>query len=104
MKFNDNPMMILLGIILVGLGIGSFFGFQFFPDNQNLIIAVFVLGGILLFLVATGNVKEAVGVIVTALWLILMGLMSQFNLDFAYSGFVLSIMPLGAGAFILIGI
>ena len=104
LKLNDNPIMILLGIILIGLGIGSFFGYRFFPSNQNMVIAVFILAGILFFLVLTGNVKETVGVIFTALWLILMGLMGQFHLDFAYSGFLLSLLPISAGAFMLMGI
>ncbi len=104
MKFNENPIMVLLGLILIALGIGSFFGYRFFPDNQNLVIAVFVLAGILLFLVLAGNLKENVGVVFTALWLILMGLMGQFHLDFSYSGFVLSILPIGAGVFMLMGI
>ena len=104
MKFNDNPVMIVIGIVLVGLGIGSFMGYRFFPDNQNLTIAVFVLAAILLFLVLAGYVKENVGIIVTALWLLLMGVMAQFKLSFAYSDLLLSLLPIGAGGFMLIGI
>ena len=95
MKFNDNPVMIVIGIVLVGLGIGSFMGYRFFPDNQNLTIAVFVLAAILLFLVLAGYVKENVGIIVTALWLLLMGVMAQFKLSFAYSDLLLSLLPIG---------
>ena len=104
MKFNDNPVMIVIGIVLVGLGIGSFMGYRLFPDNQNLTIAVFVLAAILLFLVLAGYVKENVGIIVTALWLLLMGVMAQFKLSFAYSDLLLSLLPIGAGGFMLIGI
>jgi hypothetical protein len=104
MKLNENPIMLLVGIILLGLGIGSFFGYRFFPDNQNLVIAVFVLAAILLFLVLAGSIKANVGVIVTALWLILMGLMGQFHLVFQYSDFLLSLLPLAAGAFMVIGL
>jgi hypothetical protein len=104
MKFNDNPIMILLGIIMLGLGIGSFFGYRFFPTNQPLTIAVFILAAIVLFLVLAGRVKENVGMVVTALWLILMGLMAQFNLTFSYSDVLLSALPLAAGGFMLIGL
>ena len=97
MKFNDNPIMILLGIVLLGLGVGSFLGYRFFPTNQIMIIAVFILAAILVFLVLAGSLKENVSVVITALWLILMGLMAAFNLQFAYSSFLLSILPLAAG-------
>jgi len=103
MKFNDNPIMVLVGLIMVSLGIGSFFGYRFFPSSENVVIAVFVLAGILFFLVLAGNIKGGVGVTFTALWLVLMGLMGQFHLDFAYSGLILSLLPLAAGAFMLIG-
>ena len=104
MKFNDNPIMILLGIVLLGLGVGSFLGYRFFPTNQIMIIAVFILAAILVFLVLAGSLKENVSVVITALWLILMGLMAAFNLQFAYSGFLLSILPLAAGGFMIIGL
>ncbi len=103
MKFNNNPIMIVLGIILLGLGVGSFFGYRIFPTNGYMIIAAFVIAAILLFLVLAGYVKENVGIIVAALWLILMGLMAYFHLDFTYSALILSILPLGAGGFMLLG-
>ena len=104
MKLNDNPLMILLAIILIGLGIGSFLGFRFFPSNQNMVIAVFVLALLMIIIVLAGKVKENTGVIITALWLILMGLIAYFNLKFDYSDFILSGLPIAAGAFMLIGI
>ena len=48
--------------------------------------------------------KENTGVIVSALWLILMGLMAYFNLKFDYSDLVLSVLPIAGGAFMIIGI
>ncbi len=104
MKFNDNPVMIIIGLILLGLGVSSLLGYRIFPNNQNLTIAVFVLAALLLFLVLAGTVKENVGVIVTALWLLLMGVMAQFKLDFVYSNLILSILPLGAGGFMILGL
>jgi hypothetical protein len=104
MKFNDNPIMILLGIILLGLGIGSFFGYRFFPDNQYMIIAVIVLAGLLVLILLLGRVKENLGIILTILWLALMGIMAQFHLQFTYSDLLLSSLPIGAGFFMLLGI
>ena len=103
MKFNDNPVMVLLGIVLVILGIGWFAGYRVFPTNQPMIIAVFVLAGLVLLLVLAGSVKENVGMIMTGLWLILMGLMAQFKLDFPYSQLLLAALPVAGGVFMLMG-
>jgi len=104
MKINGNPIMIVLGIILVGLGVGSFFGFRIFPTNQNMIYAVFAVAALMLILVLMGKTKENVGMFVTMLWLVLMGLMAQFNLQFAYSNLLLSGLPLAGGLFMLVGL
>jgi len=103
MKLNENPIMLLLGIILVGVGIGSFLGYRFFPDTQNLIILVFVLAFLLIILTLSGRVKESVGVIIAALWLVLMGLMAYFNLKYSYSELLLSALPLAGGVFMVMG-
>jgi len=104
MKLNNNPVMIVIGLILLGLGVSSLLGYRIFPNNQNLTIAVFVLAALLLFLVLAGSVKENVGVVITALWLLMMGIMAQFKLNFPYSDLILSILPLGAGGFMLLGL
>ena len=104
MKVNSNPIIIVLGLILVALGIGSFFGYRLFPTSQAMVIAVFAVAVLILFLVLMGKIKENVGMFITILWLILMGLMVQFNLQFAYSGLILDFLPLGAGLFMLIGL
>ena len=104
MKLNGNPIMILLGIMLVGLGAGSFFGFRIFPTNQNMIYAVFAVAALMLILVLMGKTKENVGMFVTMLWLVLMGLMAQFNLQFAYSDLLLAGLPLAGGLFMLVGL
>lgn len=104
MRFNNNPVMIILGIILLGIGIGGLLGYHIFPSNQTLIIVVFALAGLTLFLVLAGNVKENIGMIVTALWLLLMGLIAQFHFDLHYNDLILAILPIGAGAFLLLGL
>jgi hypothetical protein len=104
MKFNDNPIMVLVGIVLIGVGIFSFLGFRFIPSNLNTQIAVFVLALLLIILVLAGKVKENTGVVITALWLILMGLIAYFNLKFDYSDLILSSLPIGAGFFMFMGI
>lgn len=103
MKFNDNPLMILVGIILLGLGIGSFFGYQFFPNDQYTLIAVFVLAAILIILLLSGHLKEYLGVVLMIIWLLLMGVMAWFQLQFVYSSLILSALPVGAGFFLLLG-
>jgi hypothetical protein len=104
MKTNSNPILIVMGIILIALGIGSFFGYRIFPTNKIMIIADFVVAALILLLVLMGKVKENVGMFVMMLWLVLMGLMAQFNLNFAYSGLILDILPVAAGLFMLVGL
>ena len=104
MRINTNPVMIVLGIILVALGIGSFFGYRLFPNTQTYIYVVFGLAAVVLFLVLAGNVKENIGMIIIALWLLMLGLLAQFNISFRYSDIILSILPLAGGGFILLGL
>jgi hypothetical protein len=104
MKLNSNPIMIVFAVALVLIGALSYFGYRLFPTNTYMTIGVAVLGAIFLLLVLTGKSKENVGMFLVALWLILMGVMSGFHLDFAYSGLLLALLPFAAGFFIFVGI
>ena len=104
MKFNDNPLMIILGFIMLLIGAASFFNYRLYQTNNYLIIGVYVLAGLIMLLVFLGKLKENVGMIILAGWLALMGAMSMFNLTFIYSDVVLSILPMASGLFLLIGI
>jgi hypothetical protein len=88
---------------MVLVGVSSFFSYRLFPTNQYMIIGVYVLAGLIMLLVFLGKFKENVGMITLAIWLALMGSMSMLNLTFAYSDYILSILPLGAGFFLLLG-
>ncbi len=104
MKLNDNPLMIILGIILIILGIGAFFGLLFLPGDQYMIIAVFALAGLLVLLAIIAKPQGFVGTILMAAYLVLIGLIAQFQLSFVYSGVILTLLPLGAGVFLLMGL
>jgi len=99
--------LILVGIILIGLGVETFFGPKLIPfyGNQVMTIGVVVLAALILFLVLAGSVKTYVGMVVTALWLLLIGVMSWLNLAFPpYTYLILAALPVGAGIFMLLGI
>ena len=104
MKLNNNPFMVVIAIALILLGALSYFGYRLFPTNIYMTIGVSVLGAIILILVLTGKAKENVGLFLVALWLVLMGVMSGFHLDFAYSSLLLALLPFAAGFFIFVGI
>ena len=104
MKLNENPLLAVLGVVLILIGALSFLNFRLFPTNIYMIIGVSVLAILILIIVFIGQVKSNVGLIVLALWLGLMGAMSYFGLTFSYSDLILSILPLGAGLFLILGI
>ena len=103
MRLNENPLMIVVGIALLLVGFLSFLNFRIFPTNMVMTIAVFAIAVLILVVVFTGRVKSNVGLIVFAIWLALMGVMSYFRLVFSYSDLLLSILPVGAGLFLIIG-
>jgi hypothetical protein len=104
MKFNSNPFMILLAIIMILIGAASFLGFRFVPNNQNVTYAILAVAVILLAMVFAGSIKEPVGILLVVLWLGLLAVMFLLKFDFTYSELVLSGLPVGAGFFLLVGI
>jgi len=104
MKINDNPLMVIIGFIMLLIGAMSFFNYRLYPTNQYLIYGVFVLAGLIMLLVFLGKFKENIGMIILAIWLALMGAMSMYNLTYAYSDLILSILPIGSGFFLILGI
>ncbi len=104
MKLNENPLMAVVGVVLILVGALSFFNFRLFPTNVYMTIGVFVLAILVLLVVFMGRLRSNVGLIVLALWLGLMGAMSYFGLTFTYSDLILTVLPLGAGLFLLMGI
>jgi hypothetical protein len=104
MKLNSNPFMIVLGIIMILVGIASFMGYVFVPDNNYLIWGTLGVAVLMAMLVFSGTVKESVGVLMIVIWLALVFAMAYFNFDFTYSELIRSMLPLGAGFFLLIGL
>ena len=107
MKINSNPFTLLLGIVMLLLGIGSFLGFALFPLLQgyfNVVYITLAVAVLLSMLVFSGRIKESVGTLLIVLWLGLMVVMAWFNINFTYSDLVLNALPIGAGIFLLIGI
>jgi len=104
MKLSANPFSVLLGVIMVGVGIASFFGFRLLAVSYYIQIGAYAIAVLLLLLVVTGKVKEGVGWVFLAMWLILTGLTGMFGLDYVYDDIVISGLPLLAGLFLLFGI
>lgn len=104
MRLNSNPVMMLFGFILILVGAGSFFGYRIYPHSQTFAIAMLVLAALLVISVVSGWIKEAMGVLVMALWLILAAISYMFHLQFAYQTLILNILPVGAGIFMLLGL
>jgi hypothetical protein len=113
MKFNENPLMVVLGFLILLLGIGSFFGLRLYPIHNSLTIGslvldvnwfVYLIAGVIVLLVFLGNIKESVGMIIFAFWLALIGVISMSNIDFTYRDLIMSLMPIGAGGFLILGL
>ena len=107
MKINSNPFTLLLGIIMLILGIGSFLGYSLLPalaSNINITYIAIAIAVLLALLVFTGKIRETVGTLFICLWIGLMAVMILFNLTFAYSDLILSIMPIASGIFLVIGL
>lgn len=107
MKINSNPFTLLLGIIMLIIGIGSFLGYSLFPILAGNIIITYIaiaVAALLALLVFTSRIKEAVGTLVICIWLGLMAAIILGNASFTYSDLVLSGLPFAAGLFLLIGL
>jgi hypothetical protein len=104
MKLNENPIMVVLGFVFATIGVVSFLGYRLFPATGDVAIAMLALAAVIIFLVLFGKVKENVGMLVIALWLILQGVMKMFGLQFPYSDLLLSGLPVVSGFFLLLGL
>ncbi len=108
MKINSNPFMVLLGIILLLIGAGSFLGYPLFPFLQGNIYLTYItiaVAVVLALLVFTSRIKENVGILLIVIWLALMVVLAMNLLEpFSYSDIILSMLPIGAGFFLLVGL
>jgi hypothetical protein len=104
MKINDNPFIILLGVIMAFIGIGSFLGYHYEPATQNMAYIMIALAVLLALMVVLGKLKENVGILIIVLWLVLLIIRKMLNFEFAYDWLVVSGMPIAAGFFLFIGV
>ena len=113
MKFNENPLMVILGFFMVLLGAVSFINLRLYPIHNSLTIGsvildvnwfVYLIAGVLILLVFLGKIKESVGMITFGIWIALIGVISMFNIDFTYRDLIMGLMPIGAGGFLILGL
>ena len=55
MNINDTPFMILLGVIMALVGLGSFLGIQYEPTTQNMVYVMIALAVLLALMVILGK-------------------------------------------------
>jgi hypothetical protein len=113
MRIGENPLMAILGVFMILLGVVSFFSLRLYPIHNTLTILqvvidvnwfVYLFAGILILLVFLGKIREAVGIITFSIWLILIGIIGMTSIDFAYRDLIMSILPMGAGGFLILGL
>ena len=102
MKLNENPLMIVFGIVMALLGIGWIAGIRI-PMEGYVPYAVGGIAALLLILLLSGKVKEYVGFIFAILWLGMQVLMSFYGFTFTYIELVMGILPIGSGLFMIMG-
>ncbi len=103
MKLSKNLGMILLAIWLVLTGLLSLFSVTFPGAGIILAILAIAAGAVILFGLRGRSLGNNIGLILLAIWLILRGLLSVFDISFAGSGIVLALLAIAAGVLLLIG-
>ena len=96
--------MILLGVIMALVGLGSILGFNYVPASQNMVYVMIALAVLLALLVVLGKLKENVGILIIVLWLVLLILRKTLNFEFVYDWLVIGGMPIASGFFLFIGV
>jgi len=104
MKINENPFMVLLGVIMAFLGVGSFLGYHYEPTSQNMLYIMIGIAVLLALMVILGKFKENVGILIIVLWLILLIIRKTLSFEFPFDWLVVAGMPIAAGLFLFVGI
>ena len=105
MKFTDNPIMILLGVITLAVG-----AFTFFDNRVVVITNDYVLWGVLgvaiLIVMSTllGKPQAPVGLILLAIFLASLWVANYFKLYFSYRDMILAALAVAGGGFMLLGL
>lgn len=95
---------LLLGIYLVIIGLAGLFGFNFSNMGVVLGLLALVAGALLLFVGGRGRARitKNLGLLLLAIYLILIGLIALFGIKLPQSDIILGILALAAGILILI--
>ena len=98
--FSERLTYIVLGIFLVLTGLMSFISGV---SALSVIIAILALAAGILILVTTPGVSNNIGWVMTAIYLIVLGLIGLINFSFSGLSTIMAILSIAAGVILLIG-
>ena len=98
--FSERLTYIVLGIFLVLTGLMSFISGV---SALSVIIAILALAAGILILVKTPGVSNNIGWVMTAIYLIVLGLIGLINFSFSGLSTIMAILSIAAGVILLIG-
>jgi hypothetical protein len=105
MNQDKNPFLMIGGILLIILGIlSAVFSFRMFSGNIYIIYGMIGLGLVLLLVSLLSKSHGSVGLVMAAMWLIVMGLFNHYQIHFIYDSVILAVLPILAGVLLLFGI
>jgi hypothetical protein len=100
MNVNQNLGVILLSIWLIATGLLTFSGLDF--AGEDLLLAGLAIIAGLLILIKPASLHRNVGVIILAIWLILIGLEQFVGVIFPAQDLILAVLAVAAGILILL--
>jgi hypothetical protein len=105
MKFTDNPIMILLGIVTLAVGVLTFFDQRVAViTNEYVLWGVLGVAVLIVLIILLGKPGSPVGLILLAIFLASLWVANYFGLQFTYRDQILGALALGGGAFMLMGL
>jgi len=105
MLHDRHPLVIVGAILLLVLGILSLLSsFRDFGGNAYFDYGMLALGLIVLLIALLSRVKGSMGLILAGLWLVAMGLLSLYHVNFVYDNLFMAILPILAAILMLFGI
>ena len=105
MSQEKSPFLVMGGILLLILGIISFiFSFRIFAGNGYVSYGMIGLGVILMVAARMSKMHGTVGLVMAAVWFLLMGLFNIYGINFVYDEYILGVLPILAGILLIVGI
>jgi hypothetical protein len=105
MKFTDNPIMILLGVLALAVGAFTFFDPRMATiTDERVLWAVLAVAVLIIFFVLLGKPGSPVGLILLAIFLGSLWVANYFKINFTYRDLILGALALGGGGFMLLGL